>query len=243
MASKASKLQSGVHSASRGLFSGMTKLDEQKKDNKPAKEVKETVKAEPEKKAEPVKEEVKPEPVVEKTAEKVAKEQPKVEQTVIEKTVTEPVVSEAPVVEQPKVQQAPVQPQVQTVQQPQIPAYTAPIQQPVYQQPSYNPYTQPVNTMQQMPFTQPVQTPVYNEPKTTVKAEKGEKSSRYEKDKFLLLDIRGLRDYVEHMAKASNMSATKYIRTLIEKDWAMNNDIYMAHKALEEQLRQKNNMR
>ena len=45
------------------------------------------------------------------------------------------------------------------------------------------------------------------------------------------------------MAKASNMSATKYIRSLIEKDWAANNDIYMAHKALEEQLRQKNNMR
>ena len=53
------------------------------------------------------------------------------------------------------------------------------------------------------------------------------------------MDIRGLRDYVEHMAKASNMSATKYIRNLIEKDWAVNNDIYQAHKALEERLRER----
>ena len=67
---------------------------------------------------------------------------------------------------------------------------------------------------------------------------KSEKSgSRYEKDKFLLLDIRGYRDYVEHMAKAANMSATKYIRNLIEMDKRKNNEIYEAHKALEEKLR------
>ena len=65
----------------------------------------------------------------------------------------------------------------------------------------------------------------------------GEKSSRYEKDKFLLLDIRGYRDYVEHMAKAANMSATKYIRSLIEQDMMKNMDIYQAHKELEERLR------
>ena len=61
-------------------------------------------------------------------------------------------------------------------------------------------------------------------------------SSRYEKEKFLLLDIRGYRDYVEHMAKAANMSATKYIRMLIQQDMDKNNDIYLAHKALEEKL-------
>ena len=76
------------------------------------------------------------------------------------------------------------------------------------------------------------------------KAEKVDKSeasaksnSRYEKEKFLLLDIRGYRDYVEHMAKAANMSATKYIRNLIQQDMDKNNDIYLAHKALEEKLR------
>ena len=63
------------------------------------------------------------------------------------------------------------------------------------------------------------------------KGEKTEKTSRYEKEKFLLLDIRGLRDYVEHMAKAANMSATKYIRSLIEQDMSENMDIYEAHKA------------
>ena len=71
------------------------------------------------------------------------------------------------------------------------------------------------------------------------KGEKTEKTSRYEKEKFLLLDIRGLRDYVEHMAKAANMSATKYIRSLIEQDMSENMDIYEAHKALEERLKKR----
>ena len=64
-------------------------------------------------------------------------------------------------------------------------------------------------------------------------------NSRYEKDKFLLLDIRGYRDYIEHIAKAANMSATKYIRSLIEKDMEENKEIYLAHKKLEEMLRNK----
>ncbi len=72
------------------------------------------------------------------------------------------------------------------------------------------------------------------------KQEKSEKTSRYEKDKFLLLDIRGYRDYVEHMAKAANMSATKYIRNLIEQDQEKNKDIYEAHKKLEEMLKGRN---
>ena len=62
--------------------------------------------------------------------------------------------------------------------------------------------------------------------------------SRYEKEKFLLLDIRGYRDYVEHMAKASNMSATKYIRNLIQMDMDKNREIYEEHKAFEEKLRE-----
>ena len=69
------------------------------------------------------------------------------------------------------------------------------------------------------------------------KTKSSKTGSRYEKEKFLLLDIRGYRDYVEHMAKAANMSATKYIRNLIEMDKRKNNDIYEAHKALEEKLR------
>ena len=74
---------------------------------------------------------------------------------------------------------------------------------------------------------------VVEEPKT----QKEKANSRYEKEKFLLLDVRGYRDYVEHMAKAANMSATKYIRNLIQLDMDKNMDIYEAHKALEEKLR------
>ncbi len=69
------------------------------------------------------------------------------------------------------------------------------------------------------------------------KKQNSKPASRYEKDKFLLLDIRGYRDYVEHMAKASNTSATKYIRNLIQLDMEQNHDIYEAHKALEEKLK------
>ena len=68
-------------------------------------------------------------------------------------------------------------------------------------------------------------------------ASESKTASRYEKEKFLLLDIRGYRDYVEHMAKAANMSATKYIRSLIQADMDKNMDIYEAHKALEDLLK------
>lgn len=77
----------------------------------------------------------------------------------------------------------------------------------------------------------------------TVKTEKQEtkvnNSSRYEKDKFLLLDIRGYKDYIEHMAKAANMSATKYIRSLVEADMQKNMDIYEAHKELEARFKRR----
>ena len=78
-----------------------------------------------------------------------------------------------------------------------------------------------------------------SKPSKTVDNTVNKSNSRYEKDKFLLLDIRGYRDYVEHMAKAANMSATKYIRNLIDQDMEKNRDIYEAHKALEEKLRQR----
>ena len=75
-----------------------------------------------------------------------------------------------------------------------------------------------------------------NKPASKPKKEEDKSNSRYEKDKFLLLDIRGYRDYVEHMSKAANTSATKYIRGLIEKDMEKNKDIYDAHKKLEQML-------
>lgn len=249
MASKASKLQGGVKSASKGLFAGMQRLDEQnKKESKATTEVKEAAKPEPKKEVEAVKADTKAESI--KEVEKVIEKPAPVEPVKSEPQPQAPIQNTAPAqstvtVQTPVQEQPQIQPQVpvQAAPQPQMPAYAQPVQPQAYQQPVYSPYTQPVNAAPQMAYTQPVQAPVYNEPKRAEKAEKGEKNSRYEKDKFLLLDIRGLRDYVEHMAKASNMSATKYIRSLIEKDWAANNDIYMAHKALEEQLRQKNNMR
>lgn len=129
-----------------------------------------------------------------------------------------------------------VQPYVQNMQMQNV--QTPQYQQQVYQQ--IQPQSIPVqqyqmpNNYQQPVMQQPVM-PVYNEPKQA-KASKQDKS-RYEKEKFLLLDIRGYRDYVEHMAKASNMSATKYIRSLIEQDMMRNMDIYQQHKQLEEALK------
>ncbi|MCR4903779.1 MAG: hypothetical protein K6A23_13035 [Butyrivibrio sp.] len=131
------------------------------------------------------------------------------------------------------VPQSVVQPviQEQVQAQPVVQQYVQqPITQPVYQQPMQQVVAQPI----QQPITQQVTQPVQ---RTMNTAAPKEKSSRYEKEKFLLLDIRGLRDYVEHMAKASNMSATKYIRNLIEIDKAQNMDIYIEHKALEERLK------
>jgi hypothetical protein len=83
-----------------------------------------------------------------------------------------------------------------------------------------------------------VKTEIKNDPKGDEKPAK-KQNGRYEKDKFLLLDIRGYRDYIEHIAKAANMSATKYIRSLIEQDMEKNKEIYLAQKQLEERLRAK----
>ena len=130
----------------------------------------------------------------------------------------------------PAVQQYTQQVPVQNVQAPQYQPY-----QQVQPQPVQTAQYQVPNAYQQPAMQQPVM-PAYNEPKATGRQPKQDKS-RYEKEKFLLLDIRGYRDYVEHMAKASNMSATKYIRSLIEQDMMRNMDIYQQHKQLEEALK------
>lgn len=89
--------------------------------------------------------------------------------------------------------------------------------------------------VEKKPQEEKVISKINKEEKPAQKA-KEKPASRYEKDKFLLLDIRGYRDYVEHMAKAANTSATKYIRSLIEQDMEQNMDIYEAHKELERRL-------
>ncbi len=99
-----------------------------------------------------------------------------------------------------------------------------------------------IEAKEEVKAVQEEKAPVIKEINETInKPEKEDKksASRYEKEKFLLLDIRGYRDYVEHMAKASNMSATKYIRKLIDMDMKLNEDIYKEHKALEEKLRER----
>lgn len=232
MASKASMLKNGANKASSGLFAGMTPLSKEpekkaavkdtKSESKKTEEKSVTKKASEPKKVEEEKQ------VVEKTVESnsvpvaAPVEVSEEKQPVIPEPVnyTQPV--QTPQYNQPQVQQMPVnQYQNSTVQA------TTPAQMPVYNQPQA--YQQPV-MMQQSPI------PAYTEPQKAQPQTKQDKS-RYEKEKFLLLDIRGYRDYVEHMAKASNMSATKYIRSLIDEDMKRNMDIYMAHKQLEETLK------
>lgn len=170
--------------------------------------------------------------VAEKLGEKVAQLN-NIAEANVQPVMPEPIVNAAPVqqyVPEPQVQQYTQQVPVQNVQAPQYQAYqqVQPQSIPAAQYQMPNAYQQPV--MQQTSM------PVYNEPKAASKQTKQDKS-RYEKEKFLLLDIRGYRDYVEHMAKASNMSATKYIRSLIEQDMMRNMDIYQQHKQLEEALK------
>ena len=213
MASKASMLKSGVRKTGTGLFAGMQAIKED--------EVKEKVKLE--------------------------KEEKTVEEHVVEKEETAQIVEEKPVVEkivpsrqeQVQVNEYVTQSQVQQVPQQQTQQFVQAQIQPQVQQMTPAHIEQPIQQIQaQSVYTQPVQQ-VENVQKPKEKAVKAEKTSRYEKEKFLLLDIRGLRDYVEHMAKAANMSATKYIRNLIEIDMQQNMDIYEAHKALEERLKER----
>lgn len=218
---------------------------------------KETEKVETVKEVETVVEEREPEAPVEEIVEEVAEVKSEPVEEV--KEVVEPAHYDVP--SQPTMQQTVAQqsvvPQQNVMNEPQPQVYAQPQYNsiPTHQtiQPQYNqiPVQTPVQQYQQMNNANMyMQQPVYmqqnvpqeyNEPKTTRRASNKpqEKTSRYEKDKFLLLDIRGLRDYVEHMAKASNLSATKYIRNLIEQDMNRNMDIYLRHKELEEQLKQR----
>ena len=235
MASKASMLKNGANKASSGLFAGMTRLSEEQ-DNK-KQEAKKTEEkksaAETKKVTKPVEEKVEEEVVVEPVI--LQEVEPEVEEKVAisDPEPQQPVYSE-PVA--PQAYQAPVQDQMQAQVPLQNPVNQIPVAQ--YQQPSAQApvYNQPVASYQQPVMMQPSPVQAYTEPKRTEPQTRQEKS-RYEKEKFLLLDIRGYRDYVEHMAKASNMSATKYIRSLIDQDMKRNMDIYMAHKQLEETLK------
>lgn len=115
----------------------------------------------------------------------------------------------------------------------EVPASEPEVEVPVVQEPEVKTPVMEVKQVQDEVINDRI-----NKPEKADKSDAQTKSaSRYEKEKFLLLDIRGYRDYVEHMAKAANMSATKYIRMLIQQDMDKNNDIYLAHKALEEKLR------
>ena len=217
MASKKDLLKSSARSTGKGLFQGMTPIKEAKvQEEKRAEEAKKTI------------------------AEKAA---PDAINETVETVLQQPETDKQPQPqEQPMVQEIytqPVQPQVV----PQPVQYTQPAQQvqtitPVQEVPVQQVTPVPVQTPAQTPVQAPVQPEIMPEPQVQASTTKSAKTgSRYEKEKFLLLDIRGLRDYVEHMAKASNMSATKYIRNLIEIDMRQNMDIYEAHKRLEEQLR------
>ena len=229
MASKASMLKSGANKASSGLFAGMTPLSKEQNKKPAEKETKAEKKVEekqPVKKAEEPKKVVAETPVVEKEPVK----EPEVVNVQVETPVAVQEVAQ-PVIPAPQpqnyVQQAPVNQYAQTpVQQMPVNQYQNVPVQPVQpqQMPAYN---QPVNNYQQPVVMQQNAAP----------AQTKQDKSRYEKEKFLLLDIRGYRDYVEHMAKASNMSATKYIRSLIDEDMKRNMDIYMAHEQLEETLK------
>ena len=181
MASKANMLKQAANKTGKGLFAGMSRLDEREEGTSNEVAVTNDIVKEQESTKEVNK--VKADPIQNKVVESPAEE---------------------PVYEAPVIQQS--EPQAPVIEQSQA-------------------QTEIINEK-------------INKPEKTDKIDASSKStSRYEKEKFLLLDIRGYRDYVEHMAKAANMSATKYIRNLIQQDMDKNNDIYLAHKALEEKLR------
>lgn len=265
---KADLLKKNVGKTSKGLFKGMEKLDAKDKNENIDKEViekadkeettsidKPTETEEASTEELPVNEvieEKKVEPEPEESVE-TAKENNELKhneepaQPAVQQPVKQNVMPQQSAINEPQVYAQPQQYNSIPVQQTVQPQYNQmPVQPQVqqYQQMNNaNMYAQQMqpNMMQQPVYMQPNVPQEYNEPKTTRRAsnKSQEKGSRYEKDKFLLLDIRGLRDYVEHMAKASNLSATKYIRNLIEQDMNRNMDIYLRHKELEEQLKQR----
>ena len=139
------------------------------------------------------------------------------------------------IVKEPETTKVVNEPKVETVQPKPV---EVPVEEPVYEAPVIQQQQVQTTFIEEVKAQPEIINERINKPETTAKNDTSTKgTSRYEKEKFLLLDIRGYRDYVEHMAKAANMSATKYIRNLIQQDMDKNNDIYLAHKALEEKLR------
>ena len=212
MASKKDMLKQGATKTGTGLFQGMKRLDD--RDDEVLEEVKET--RESDKTTETVNNNAFPKESPIETAKTVAVKP----EVVAEREITE---------EKPKrvTAEASLEEIVNSVKEPKKPEKE--VSEEVYNKGSF------ADSAEEYEINSSLN-------KTSKSAENKESNSskansRYEKDKFLLLDIRGYRDYVEHMAKAANMSATKYIRNLIDQDMEKNRDIYEAHKALEEKLR------
>ncbi len=225
MASKTSMLKQGAKTTGKGLFAGMSRLDAREEAQSENNEITDVVENDTEKTAS-VNENDKE--LVEKTIEHPAQELVKQEaQNPIEIQTAEP--------EKEYILENKKEPVIETVTE-QIALSDNKLEE--------EPVKEPVDEMKSVADQTAIQADTQLadvEPKknTNEKTEvpSTKSSSRYEKDKFLLLDIRGYRDYVEHMAKAATMSAPKYIRNLIQQDMDKNNDIYLAHKALEEKLR------
>ena len=266
MASKANMLKSGVKRTGRGLFSGMSPMNTTVEDTQ-EKEAKEKKAKKPGEKAvhdEGKKEEAFIEPVEESVNEDVVKTEEKAE--IVKETKTAPVDNTPKISEPIEKPIITAQDNVENVRVEEVltseatnEEISAEQTQPVPVEKGENvteKELEPVSTVniiekqtvvsRQEPVEEKETTVKYNETAPTLdRREKAEKkqsekqSSRYEKEKFLLLDIRGYRDYVEHMSKAFNMSATKYIRMLIENDMKLNEDIYREHKAFEEKLRER----
>ena len=71
-----------------------------------------------------------------------------------------------------------------------------------------------------------------NNTETIKDAAEHKKVQEKQDKKYLRLDITGLEDYIYTMARFKGLSATKYIRSLIEADLKENNLIYEKINAL-----------
>ncbi len=226
MASKTSMLKQGAKTTGKGLFAGMSRLDTREEARLEDNEITVDINN-GEEKTDSVNE-IGNE-LTDQTSEKTAHEEIKNEVHNEPETIPEESV---------------IKHETEVINEPEIEKVTEQIVEPVIEKKEEHVETAPIQ--EKVADITPVMTKIAEQAQDinsknniSEKAEtnNAKSSSRYEKEKFLLLDIRGYRDYVEHMAKAANMSATKYIRNLIQQDMDKNNDIYLAHKALEEKLR------
>ena len=268
MASKANMLKSGVKRTGRGLFSGMSpmnttaediqeKNDKEKASKEPSEKVVQNEAKKEESSIKPVEVSVNEDVVTTEEKAEIVKEIKTTPESVNKSSEISEPIEEAIITVQDNAEDVRVE-DVHTAEATSE-EIAAVHKQPVPEEKRENvteKEVEPVSAVNVIEKQTPVsrQEPVkeketsinYNETVPTFdRSDKAEKkqsekqSSRYEKEKFLLLDIRGYRDYVEHMSKAFNMSATKYIRMLIENDMKLNEDIYREHKAFEEKLRER----